>query len=83
MRSPVIISKMERIRSRSRRLKRKIVEAPSSMPNEPTDIRCDVILLSSIIMTRMMEARSGMASSMPSRRSTPRQYVVSLKSGDR
>ena len=57
--------------------------APSSRPKVPIAIMCEEIRLSSIISTRRMLARSGIVSSMPSSRSTARQYAVSLKIGDR
>ena len=43
------------------------------MPPVAMATRCEEIRLSSIIITRMTLARSGIWSSMPSSRSTPRQ----------
>ena len=57
--------------------------APSSIPPVASATKCDEIRLSSIIITRMTLARSGMSSVTPSNFSTPRQYAVSLKNGDR
>lgn len=59
------------------------VVAPSSMPPVPMQMRWLEMRVSSIISTRMICARSGMSSSMPSRRSMPRQYVVSWNIGVR
>ncbi len=50
-----------------------IVVAPSSMPPVAMATRCEEIRLSSIIITRMTLARSGMWSVMPSSFSTARQ----------
>ena len=50
----------------------------STMPQVAMQTRCDEIRLSSISRTRMMLARSGIWSVMPSSFSTPRQYAVSL-----
>jgi hypothetical protein len=47
------------------------VSAPISMPPVAMQTRCDEMRLSSIIMTRMTLARSGMSSVMPSSFSTP------------
>ncbi len=69
--------------SRSRNPKIIAVSAPSSMPPVASATRCEDIRLSSIISTRMTVARSGISSVMPSSFSTPRQYAVSLKNGDR
>ena len=59
------------------------VVAPSSRPIVPIAVRCEPIRLSSIISTRSTFARGGISASIPSRRSTPMQYAVSLKSGAR
>nr|CRL75941.1 hypothetical protein CPGR_01583 [Mycolicibacter nonchromogenicus] len=80
---PLIASKMSSTSSRSRKPKSITESAPSSMPPVASATRCEEIRLSSIIRTRMTLARSGMSSVMPSSFSTPRQYTVSLKNGDR
>ena len=72
MRSPVTISKMSRISSRSRNPKVIAVSAPSSMPPVAMATRWEEMRLSSIIITLMTLARGGISSSMPSSRSTPR-----------
>ena len=59
IRRPVIISKMSRISSRSRKPKVIAVSAPSSMPPVASATRWEEIRLSSIIITRMTLARSG------------------------
>ena len=59
------------------------VLAPSSRPNGPIPVRCEEIRFSSIISTRITFARSGIRSSMPSSRSTARQYAASLNIGIR
>ena len=59
------------------------VSAPISIPPVAMQTRCEEMRLSSMSRTRMTEAFSGMSSSMSRRRSTPRQYVASLKNGDR
>ena len=83
IRRPVNASKMSSTYSRIRRPCRKIVVAPSSMPNGPIPPRWEEILLSSSSRTRISFARSGILSSMPSSRSTDMQYAASLKSGIR
>ena len=83
IRSPVISSNRSRTFSRIRTPCRKIVVAPSSSPNGPIPPRCEAIRFSSSSSTRISLARSGSLSSMPSSRSTDRQYAVSLKIGVR
>jgi hypothetical protein len=83
IRSPATISKMSRAYSRSRNPLSMTVVAPSSRPNVAIATRCEEIRLTSIIMTRMTSARSGIWSVMPSSFSTARQYAVSLKIGAR
>ena len=53
------------------------------MPPVANATRWLEIRLSSISITRMTLARSGMSSVTSSSFSTPRQYAVSLKNGDR
>ena len=60
-----------------------IVVAPSSMPPVAMATRCEESRFSSMSMTRMIVARSGIWSSMPRSFSTPRQYAASLKNGVR
>ncbi len=78
-----IASYTVRMASRSRKPKNIALIAPSSMPPVASATRWLEIRLSSISSTRMTVARSGMSSVMPSSFSTPRQYTVSLKNGDR
>ena len=73
MRRPVTASKMRRMRSRSRKPTVMTVVAPSSMPPVPRQTRCELIRVSSIMSTRMMLARSGIWSVMPSSFSMARQ----------
>ena len=70
MRRPVIISKMARMRSRSRKPTVITVVAPISMPPVARATRWEVIRLSSMSRTRMTLARSGIWSVMPSSFST-------------
>jgi hypothetical protein len=79
----VIISKISRMYSRSRKPYSIIEIAPSSSPVVPSHTRCEAIRFSSIISTRMTVARSVIWSVMPSSFSTPRLYTVSLKMGER
>ena len=83
MRRPVTISKIDRIRSRSRKPTVMTVVAPISMPPVARATRWEVIRLSSIMSTRMTLARSGIWSVMPSSFSTARQKTASLKNGVR
>ncbi len=53
------------------------------MPPVASQTRCEEIRFSSIISTRIVVARSGICSVMPSSFSTARQYAVSLKNGER
>ena len=71
------------MRSRSRKPTVMTVVAPISMPPVARATRCEEIRLSSMSRIRMVLARSGMSSVMPSSRSTPRQKTVSLKIGVR
>ncbi len=73
IRRPVIISKMSRMYSRSRKPYSIIEIAPSSMPVVASQTRCEEIRLSSIISTRMVFARSVIWSVMPSSFSTARR----------
>ena len=73
MRRPVTASKTRRMRSRSRKPTVITVVAPISMPPVPRQTRWELTRVSSIIMTRMIEARSGMRSVMPRSRSMERQ----------
>ena len=57
--------------------------APSSIPPVASATRWLEIRLSSISITRMTVARCGIASVMSNSFSTPRQYAVSLKNGER
>ena len=70
IRSPVIISKISRMYSRSRKPYNIMLMAPSSMPVVAIQTRCEEIRLSSIISTRMVFVRSGISSVMPSSFST-------------
>ena len=81
MRRPEMSSKIRRISSRAVKPTVMIVVAPSSLPPVARHTRWDVIRLSSIISTRMTDARSGMSSVMPSSFSTARQYAASWNSG--
>ena len=83
IRSPVTISKISRMYSRSRKPYSIIEIAPSSRPVVPSHTRCDAIRFSSIMSTRIVVARSVMSSVMPSSFSTARLYAVSLKIGAR
>ena len=49
------------------------VVAPISMPPVPMATKCELMRVSSIISTRMVEARSGIWSVMPSSFSMARQ----------
>ena len=73
MRSPVTRSKTRRISSRPRKAMVMMVVAPISLPVEPMATRCEAMRHSSIMTTRIIEARSGTSSVMPSSFSTPRQ----------
>ncbi len=73
MRRPETISKMSRTSSRSRKPNSIAVSAPSSMPPVARATRCEEIRLSSIIITRMTVARSGICSVTSSAFSTARQ----------
>ena len=73
MRSPDTISKMSSTSSRSRKPNSMAVRAPSSMPPVARATRWEEMRLSSIIITRMTLARSGIWSSTPSAFSTARQ----------
>lgn len=83
IRSPVISSNRSRVYSRSMKPFSMTVVAPSSSPNVAIATRCEEIRFSSIIITRMIWARSGTCSVTPSSFSTLRQYAVSLKIGAR
>ncbi len=83
IRSPVMASKTRRMRSRSRKPTVMTVVAPSSRPPVPRATRWELIRVSSIIITRMMLARSGIVSVMPSSRSTERQNAASFIIGVR
>ncbi len=72
IRSPVISSKRSSTSSRSRNPMVITVSAPISMPPVAMQTRWEEMRLSSIRRTRMTWAFSGMSSSMPSSRSTPR-----------
>ena len=58
-----------------------MLTAPSSSPPVASHTRCDEIRFSSLNITRSTCARGG--ASIPSSRSTARQYPSSLKNGDR
>ena len=73
MRRPVTISKMSRTSSRSRKPNSIAVSAPSSIPPVARATRWEEIRFSSIIITRMTLARSGIWSVMPSAFSIARQ----------
>ena len=73
MRRPVISSKTRSTCSRALNPTIMIVVAPSSLPPVARHTRCEAMRLSSIIITRMTVARSGMSSVMPSSFSTARQ----------
>ncbi len=81
IRRPVTASKMSRISSRSRNPYSITETAPSSMPPVATQTRCEAIRFSSQRSTRRTWARGG--ASIPSSRSTDRQYASSLKNGER
>ena len=83
IRRPVTISKIGRMRSRSRKPTVMTVVAPISMPPVPRATRWEVIRVSSIISTRITLARSGIWSVMPSSFSTARQKTASLNNGVR
>jgi hypothetical protein len=70
IRRPVIISMTWKTRSRSRNPIVITVVAPISMPPVPMHTRWEEIRVSSIMSTRMTEARSGIWSVMPSSFST-------------
>jgi len=77
----VIISKTSRHFSRARNPLVIAVSAPSSMPPVASQTQCEESRLISIIRIRISRARSGICT--PSSFSTPRQYTVSLNSGER
>ncbi len=81
IRRPVIISSRVSTTSRAPNPLVIIVVAPISMPPVARKTRCEEMRCSSIIITRMTVARSGISSVMPSSFSTARQYVVSFISG--
>ena len=83
IRRPVTISKMLRMRSRSRNPTVMTVVAPISMPPVPMATRCELTRVSSIMRTRSTLARSGMSSVIPSSFSIARQYAVSWNIGVR
>ncbi len=83
MRRPVMYSNRSSTSSRSRKPKSIGVVAPSSRPKVAMATRWEEMRLSSIIMTRMVCARSGTRSVMPRSCSTAMQYAASLKMGDR